>query len=555
MKRAQEDQVPPVPHTYFLQEAALLIQQNILARLDPALDGQPYFHLDYGSRPPEARHASWDYCDMAGRFVDALILIRQMTGNQDGLEAEQQLRRFLLARSNPHDGLFYDAAAPWSRYAADMFCQGRVLHGLVSWLMLTREPEVEATLERFVHGLSRIADHHDDYCSYPHDLWIEDRWVEGGLWEGKAPGYSAQQINGLARYAAASESSAALELAGKLSRFFVYHSGAVNPDGSYRGHTHSGGILPTTSGVLRYALLVNDTALIAWSKRVYEFTRSQSSTFGWVPDGVGFDPHTYPFAGTCETCSLVDMIELALLLSDAGIGDYWDDVERFTRNQFLENQIHDVDQVVAPEVRQHSHTPVESILYGSFESTARPNSLLAGPEPLLEGCCTGAAGRGCFLAWERTIVERPDGIFINLLFSRDSPWVDLVTYEPYRGHISLRIHQQRPFSIRIPGWVEPEAVRLHVNGIERTPVWQGKYLALGVATPGEVWNIDYPLLQRHGDEHIAGESYRLRWRGGTVTGIEPNGIRYPIFNREAFETSDPPGAPRTFMSTSVRVGR
>ena len=63
-----------VPKTYFLEDAANLARGSIMARLDPALTYQPFFRLDLGGEVPAALHASWDYCDMAGRFVDALIL-------------------------------------------------------------------------------------------------------------------------------------------------------------------------------------------------------------------------------------------------------------------------------------------------------------------------------------------------------------------------------------------------------------------------------------------------------------------------------------------------
>ncbi|MFN8008513.1 MAG: hypothetical protein U0V70_16130 [Terriglobia bacterium] len=35
------------------------------------------------------------------------------------------------------------------------------------------------------------------------------------------------------------------------------------------------------------------------------------------------------------------MIGIAVKLSDAGVGDYWDDVDRWVRNQFTEQQLTD----------------------------------------------------------------------------------------------------------------------------------------------------------------------------------------------------------------------
>jgi len=42
---------------------------------------------------------------------------------------------------------------------------------------------------------------------------------------------------------------------------------------------------------------------------------------------------------TCETCETADMMLLGLKLTLAGAGEYWEDVDRCLRNQFVENQI------------------------------------------------------------------------------------------------------------------------------------------------------------------------------------------------------------------------
>src|SRR5208283_3787860 len=50
-------------------------------------------------------------------------------------------------------------------------------------------------------------------------------------------------------------------------------------------------------------------------------------------------------AGPVETCEIADMIALGVKLSQAGAGDYWDNVDRWLRNQFFENQLTSVDWV------------------------------------------------------------------------------------------------------------------------------------------------------------------------------------------------------------------
>jgi hypothetical protein len=528
-----------VPRTYFLEEAAALARGSILARLDPSLSYQPWFRLDLGGEVPEARHASWDYCDMAGRFVDALILTAPMVGADRPGEAEEGLRAFLLSRANPNDGLFYDAEAPWSRYAADMFCQGRVLLGLVSWFLLTGDSAVQARLEGLIEGLSRIAVWEDDACSYPTDIRVDGRWEDGGLWKGAAPGYAAQQLVGLARYARATGSPSALRLASGLAHHFV-RCGGVAADGTFRGHTHSQGILPSVLGVLAYALVAGDEDLATWSGRVYEHARRWTSAFGWLPDGLGFAPDENPFAGTCETCALADLIELAITLTEAGLGDHWDDVERFARNQLLEQQLRDVATAVPAEVLARSTTPVAEILAGAFDSCARPNSLLGDRHGVVEGCCTPAGARACFLVWDRIMTRGSDGVYVNLAFSRDAPWTRLISFEPYRGELRLEVRQAAPFFLRLPEWADSARLRLTVDGIERPASRRGRYLALGEARPGQTFVVTYPQQTGERAETIAGCEYATRWKGGTVTRITPPGERYPIYERAHFEATEPP---------------
>jgi len=66
------------------------------------------------------------------------------------------------------------------------------------------------------------------------------------------------------------------------------------------------------------------------------------------------------------------------------------------------------------------------------------------------------------------------------------------------------------------------------------------YLDVGTCRPGQHIVISYP--QQRSEEHvsIAGQPYAVRWKGGTVIGIEPAGERYPIYQREAFVADEPP---------------
>src|SRR6266446_2450909 len=85
--------------------------------------------------------------------------------------------------------------------------------------------------------------------------------------------------------------------------------------GQFTGHTHS--YTQFLIGLLCYANARNDTRLKELARSRYEYIRNSGiarlGNFG-------------------EGCTTGDMTYLALKLSDAGVGDYWDDADRYVRN-------------------------------------------------------------------------------------------------------------------------------------------------------------------------------------------------------------------------------
>ena len=67
---------------------------------------------------------------------------------------------------------------------------------------------------------------------------------------------------------------------------------------------------------------------------MYEWGRSIGTGFGWFPEFVGMQ--------ACETCCITDMIDLAIMLAEAGWEEYWDDAARYGRNHLVESQFSDL---------------------------------------------------------------------------------------------------------------------------------------------------------------------------------------------------------------------
>ena len=153
------------------------------------------------------------------------------------------------------------------------------------------------------------------------------------------------------------------ELAGKYSIYLRDHVDYFEPDGSFRGdqkffgperarhgghfHNHTNCLL----GMLEYTNAAGDKPMAEFVRRSYEWARSpaaySSATIGFFPE---FVAPGYP---NSEGCPVADMTALAVKLSVAGVGDYWDDVDRWTRNYFSEIQL---SAAFADRLEKFSHS-------------------------------------------------------------------------------------------------------------------------------------------------------------------------------------------------------
>ncbi len=528
---------------HWLTDAASRAMDAILARLDLERGARPYFWVDYQTQPPQAQHSYWDTCDIAGRFVDGLALARLMTGRQDALAAEAMLRHFLWAQQDASDGLFYnpddeksETNAEMSKYIpaagvltsgrhVDLFCQRAPLLAMTTLLQLG-DDTMRPRLEKMVRGLAAIALHHGDEWRFPAYRWaqtMKPEWSAPVNVPEKWIGYRYALLTALARYAEVSRDPAAIDLALGLARHYMRH-GDVPPDGHYRANTHSGGVLPVTVGIARLGIAFEQADMVAWAHNVYKWTRANMPEFGFLPDGLGMDGF---WAGTCETCALADFVHLAVLLSEAGGGDYWDDIEKVTRNQLLENQYCDRDAIRStfPGIADD----VLAMLHGGFECAAHPNELFIYVGA--EGCCIGGGMRALYLAWRAAIDTRDGETRVRYGISRTTAAVEVVGHEPWAGRIDVTARQSNRVAIRLPSYVNTAHVAATLDGqMVDLPIID-RYAVFDSLTPGQTASVQYPLPAESRHYHVAGNAYEAEWLGHTVMAMHPDGGRYPIYQR------------------------
>ncbi len=478
------DPHPNVPEpplgTLDLRDPMLLAAQAIARRLDPAQGYRPWFLLrGHDGIPSAPEHASWDFGDMTGRYLEGLILARRMGVTSPELSiAEGRLGKYLLNLLGP-DGLVHD---PDSGAVDHGFSQGSALYGLVAWYEDSGDPAVRAAAERLVHGLlmkarsrpdsplpdSPLPDSPESGSARENSAHrtptLESRTAERAQSEGeklvdqsvKLPQSSGSHLAGYQIYPAIrlyelTGCQDALVLAEGLSRWAL-DDPVLGPEGeitkplSWEGHIHSW--LDTLAGCVRTArnsVVLDRPHVVARSRAVYDWVqRTNATSFGWIA--------TYPTGGSSETCAISSAIRLALELAASGQPEYLDDVERFVRNQVVEAQFRDLS---AYEGGPRAPTP---LLVGCFDSQSMPNCHLGtrGGDDVgtVEGCCLNGGMRALALAWDASQSFDEAGVTVNFAWSRDGPAAKVIGFQPSDGLLDVvpRVRARCVFGCRVGRW-------------------------------------------------------------------------------------------------------
>ncbi|MHB0998616.1 MAG: hypothetical protein ACYC27_05160 [Armatimonadota bacterium] len=515
------------PSTYFLQEAIDRGLAAIDARLDREQGNRPFFMIEL-SPEPCLTHDIWDLGDMCSRYVDAFILGRQVTGDTRFQDDERDLRAMLYG-CDPY---------------LEPFMAGRMLIAYVDLYLQDRSETNQKRIDDLVSVVRSKLTFQDDYAYY---FKAPDGWtsIESPIWGSFLP-YPTYPIGGimlaLARYLEDVSDPVCEDLLERLTVFVLRESGTFASDGAYYGHTHSGGILTAAAAILRRAVHIGDTGRIDFLKRTIGWTLVHCSSWGWVPDGLGSpDP-------SGETCSLVDALHLLLVAACHLNPAYYEIIERFARNQLIENQYRDPN-IALPAGDFQNRQAVSRAIDGSWASWSLPNSLDNGLQSI-EGCCLGAGIRGCFLVWDSVVELRDDTVRVNMAFSRNSLWAEIISYMPYTGRIDILMHDSHDLQVRVHSWVPIDDLAVTVNGQPvEFAVDVHRYIHIDQLNRGDAVSIQFPIstVVEEEEETVSDMVYTVQWRGDTVTGIEPQGAKYPLYRRAWAETSNPPMVPARYQ--------
>jgi len=559
-----------VPDTLDLQERARLAIHALTECTDAAADYQIYFLVRFRTNPPVMQHSAFDP-HVQPKFVEAIPLMRMISGSHENMHVERKLMETML-RGQGKDGLCYTPLqgrpwaydlALWPQHAQDgqfilPFTCGRTLSAMTLLALRDSTPVWRDAVRNLVDGLIDLAIDTGEYAFFwPSALSAtRERPLPGVVPTAVEDGESSRVPHGLVHAYRLLGYEPALDLAGKVINYMRLHfyteDGAFlrtpgNP-GSAHFHEHSHGLLT----MAEYAQIADDPELLDFVLRSYEYAKQiGNGLIGYFPEFVNS-----PEWEASEICEVADMIAVALTLSEAGVGDYWDDADRWIRNMFAEGQLLSTDWIYrVPEVglvnpsprallpsavgpySTGEHVPERNL--GAFAGWPAANDWYVGNGPGTMHCCTGNGAQAIYRIWERILRFEDGKLRVNLLLNRASPWADVDSYVPYQGRVDVKVKQPVDLEMRIPEWASPAEVRCQVNDRDREPAWDGRYAGFGSLVPGEVATLSFPIYERTDVVHIEKQRFTLIRKGNEVVSIDPPGRFCPLYQRQHYRDDRP----------------
>lgn len=512
-----------VPDTLDLFENALLVINALTRCLNPADSCDTYFYGSAARNPPVMFKAD----GLNAKFCEGLSLMRYLTGSTFNTQVDQRWREYFLE-------MFQKDAIGLTFTDARFIC----------WAANNRDQEInicwQEIAEEAVSRLARIMTHEKNFC-----YLTNNKGEMNTGWDATQEGWTLQ---GVTSVYSITGSSAARKLADELARYLKDHAQIFEPNGRFLAR-HESGMGPALhfhangnamAALSEYALATQDQEFADFVQKGYEYARSIGwPLVGFFPEYIDDWPDDRPYID-CETCATVDMILTAVNLSKLSHADYWDDVDRYVRNQFTEMQMKRGDWI-NEVARNYPNTAVgpgedgdqvSERVVGSFAGWASANDYCANREsPIISGCCTGNAARAIYHVWGNMLELNHDTLRLHLLLNRASPWADVNSYIPYEGQVDLVMKTACKVEIRIPEWVKPEETTCRVNNIPREIKFQGRYAQAGSVERGNVVTLNFPISERAEKATIGGASYTLMIKGNDVVSIDPPGQWHAFYQR------------------------
>jgi hypothetical protein len=570
-----------VPDTLDLAARAELAINGLIGDVDPAHFYGVYQGFKFNANPPaiESGHTGNTSDDalygltLTPRNVRTLPMLRAMSGSDFGLKIEFEMMQSLLDQIGVKGDMSYPksllgAAAGLNYPERD----GMMAFAILTWYARDQNPAWLSWLQLLATGLKRDAVHVDGRAFYPIQSAVDaqGRWhdIAGGEraripyhtpeepvsdqqgTEGTAKQDQLRPLSSLVQNFNLNGDQQSLDLARELSREVLRPALWANTDahgypgaehGVFEGHFH--GTVHAFISLLDLAAAENDPWLREFAREGYQSALQEGVVrLGWFPAIIEPEKFGRPaWQHTVdEACGVGDMVVLAIRLSDAGMGDYWDDVDSIVRNQLTAQQVIDLNLMRRASGADASHDAVLRRYLGGF-GNASATSIPAIAD--IAGCCTGNASQALYYAWEGITRFHDNEATVNLFLNRASAWMDVDSYLPYEGKVVLHNKRARIVRVRIPSWLGNLPINATLNGRRIDAPRSGRFLVLERLKPSDVIALTFDVPRSNGQYTIDGTKYTITFRGSTVVDVEPRDRSlhsYPLYVTEPMNTSTAP---------------
>ena len=574
-----------VPDTLDLQERASLAVNGLTGPTDPLADFEVYFFVYLLSNPPMMKHSFDSHCQC--KFLEALPLMRIISGSELNDEVDRRWMEVVLRQLGP-DGLAYTPVKgrPWALLGVEdalparakkldqhvmLFYCGRLLSVMTLYYLREGGPLWRKAAERLVDGLAELAVDRGRYAYYgPHPYWAEKGSTVDPAKHSRHTAMECPRamVLGLAHMYRETSYEPAIKLAQKLVHYMLEVCHGFDEDGRFNAALlkQAGGAISNPTGprtthfhlhtsalqaILEYATVTGEKSLIELVRKGYEYGKANGNVLlGYFPEFVNSDRREHS-----ELCEVADMIALGLKLTDAGAGDYRDDVDRWSRNMFTEGQLLYTDWIdrlhltgmeetreadVLPSRIDRAYQTTDNVAQrnlGAFAGWPKANDWYAGQGMGIMHCCTGNATRAIYYLWDHILRHENGKLRVNLLLNRVSPWADVDSHIPYTGQVDVKVKQPVELSVRIPEWVTPDKTRCRVAGVNRRLRWKGRYAQVGRVKPGDVVTLSFPVREQTDVVYVEKEKYTLIRKGNEVVSIDPPGKHCPLYQRQHYRAN------------------
>ena len=306
-----------------------------------------------------------------------------------------------------------------------------------------------------------------------------------------------------------------------------------DPGGAF-GHSHA--TLHCVWGIAELGVFTGEKKYIEFAKRSFDWMMSRGTGTGWFP----------ALPDSCnETCTISDMIHIAVLIGQSGYPEYFDYAERFFRNyivnlqfiltpeiEFYYRRIH-ADRTTAELDRQIDLLKrVQGAIIGGSGINDYENELLGGVSGFsIFGCCAPEGMRAIYTVYKNAAVYNAADkiLYINMAFNLKNEFCEIKSLFPGCGGAEIIPASDGRIYIRAPHWAAKEEIELQINGAKTEILWddnKNKNYIAADAKAGDVVRVTWPLVKfTHVSRAWPVSAPELQvefdWLGNNVIGCRP----------------------------------